>query len=151
MSTHTTEALGINLGSLRYVPKEQFMDALEARVRELFKSNAGEWEFYYSEDDWIGRIKQGEALLWVAQDDDGVEAFMVAAVATHLSGKRCLYISHIGGYNLTTYIPAMFTAATKAGRLLDCDRIEMSGRDAWARFLSSYGVKTLSRTYYLDL
>lgn len=143
--------LGINLGSLHYIPYEQITQELECRLRELLKCNQHEWEYYSQESGLISRVKSGRDLLWVAPDTHCPDAFMLATVHEYSSGRKSLIISNAAGLEIVKYLPAMFAAAKKAGELLCCNRVEMSGRDAWARLLSHYGVKTLSRNYVLDL
>jgi len=143
--------LGINLGSLQYVPYEQITNVLEARLLELFKCNQHEWEFYTTQAELLARVKDGRDLLWVAPDTHFPDAFMLATKHIYPSGKTGLVISSAAGLEIVKYLPAMFAAAKKAAELLNCDRVEMAGRDAWARLLSHYGVKTLSRNYILDL
>ena len=150
MSTPITEPLGINLGNMYHVPSD-VLNPVETRLRELLKYNQNEWEPYATEDEIIFRVRTGQWLLWVAPKITLFDVFMMGYASELRVGTRTFIIACAAGPEVIRYMPAMVDAAKLAAKVFHCTRIEMVGRDAWARLLAGYGVHSVSRTYAMEL
>lgn len=145
--TPTTAAHGTNLGELRLISLDE-LDSLEPRLRELFLCNEHEWSFYTTPDEIIFRLRTELDLLWITSSFD---AFMIGSAVEWKPGSRSFVISCAAGFEITRYFPLMIEAAKRAATMLSCSRIEVTGRDAWARLLASANFRPLRRVYGLDL
>lgn len=136
-----------NLGTnyVRYIePKRIGREMLHSLGLAVRLSHV-DWEFWTTFDQIMKHILSPDTLLFVAPTQANTEAFM--ALNLHQApNARFINVYWCGGTKVLAHLPHLVAAADHAAEMLDADWIEMSGRLAWERILSSHGFSFRSLT-----
>ena len=91
-------------------------------------------------------LMQGREGLFVVQDGDDIIGAVTYQTTDYDTGLRLLDINYAGGVAMGTQMPAVIDMFHTLKSALMCDRVRITGRKGWVRYMKQFG---FTDTHYL--
>lgn len=86
-------------------------------------------------------LMRGSEGLFVVQDGDDIIGAVTFQATDFDTGLRLLDINYAGGVAMGTQMPAVIDMFHRLKSALMCDRVRITGRKGWVRYMKQFGFK----------
>ena len=97
------------------------------------------------DQDTIGTLRadlmSGRSGLFVVTDDQDIIGAVTYDVTDYPTGLRVLNINYAGGVAMGTQMPSVIEMFHLLKSRLMCDRVKITGRKGWIRYMKQFGFK----------
>lgn len=87
------------------------------------------------------RLMSGAEGLFVVTDGDDIIGAVTYDVTDYATGLRVLNINYAGGVNMDAQMPSVIDMFNALKAQLMCDRVKITGRKGWVRYMQQFGFK----------
>ena len=84
-------------------------------------------------------LMSGNEGLFVIEDGGDIIGAVTYEVITYDTGLRVLAINYAGGVNMDSQMPAVIDMFHALKRHFMCDRVRITGRKGWIRYMKQFG------------
>jgi hypothetical protein len=84
-------------------------------------------------------LMKGSEGLFVVQDGDDIIGAVTYQTTDYNTGLRLLDINYAGGVAMDTQMPAVIEMFHRLKTALMCDRLRITGRKGWVRYMKQFG------------
>lgn len=84
-------------------------------------------------------LMRGNEGLFVIQDGDDIIGAVTYQATDYDTGLRLLDINYAGGVAMDTQMPAVIEMFHRLKTALMCDRVRITGRRGWVRYMKQFG------------
>lgn len=95
-------------------------------------------------------LARDEISLWLIFVEGEPKAAATARVQDY-PGKRVLTVELIGGTGMKDWLDDIVSTTADHARAMNCDGMDILGRDGWERVLAKYGGRKVATVMELDL
>ena len=86
-------------------------------------------------------LMRGSEGLFVVQDGDDIIGAVTFQTTDYATGLRLLDINYAGGVAMGTQMPAVIEMFHRLKSAYMCDRVRITGRKGWVRYMKQFGFK----------
>lgn len=86
-------------------------------------------------------LMRGKEGLFIVQDGDDIIGAVTYQTTDYDTGLRLLDINYAGGVAMGTQMPAVIDMFHRLKSALMCDRVRITGRKGWVKYMKQFGFK----------
>jgi len=98
----------------------------------------------------LEQLINGAMQCWALSNGE-IQLILISDILVYSNGSRSLRFVGCVGRELDAYLPLIRSSFAKVTKRLECGRVEVVGREGWARKLKGLGFKHLYTVVYFDL
>jgi hypothetical protein len=87
-------------------------------------------------------LMRGSEGLFIVKDGDDIIGAVTFQTTDYDTGLRLLDINYAGGVAMGTQMPAVIDMFNTLKSAFMCDRVRITGRKGWVRYMKQFGFKT---------
>lgn len=116
-------------------------------IEERLDADPSLWELNFTKEELVDLVLRGAVQVWVVDDINGPIKTVFMTEIIQSPNVRRLRICWLWGEDVEKSLEVMSSTIDKVAALGGCERIEVSGRKGWGKWLEPLGARYVCTTW----